>query len=168
VASAPATAADASAQEAADGYFSALAPAKYVLLTTFKWGRPPVSIPVRMVVQGDRAYFQAWSRSPAWKRLRRGSWVQVAPCTALGLYRYGPWLDATARLLDGEEAGQAARKLAGKHPGRPGGWTSLAHRLRGARLVHCELQPCGRAGAPGEQAPDLVVSPVVRPRRLGR
>jgi uncharacterized protein len=154
VVSAPAAAEDVSAQEAADGYFSALAPARYVLLATFKWGRTPVSSPVRMVVQGDRAYFRAWSRSPTGKRLRRGSWVQAAPCTALGLYRYGPWLDATARLLAGEEADRAARKLAREHPGRLGGLASLAHRLRGARPAHYELQPCARAGAPGGQAPD--------------
>ena len=73
--SAPATAEDASAQEAADGYFSALAPARYVLLATFKWGRTPVSSPVRMVVRGDRAYFRTWSRSPTGKRLRHNGWV---------------------------------------------------------------------------------------------
>jgi len=143
VASAPATAEDASAQEATDGYFSALAPARYVLLTTFRWGRTPVSSPVRMAVQGDRAYFQTWSRSPAWKRMLRNGWVQVAPCAAFGLYRYGPWLDATARPLAGEEASQAAKMLAREPPGRLGGLISLAHRLRGARPVHCELQPCG-------------------------
>jgi len=146
VALAPATAGDASAQEAADGYFSALAPAKHVLLTTFKWGRTPASSPVRMVVHGDRACFQAWSRSPASKRLRHNNWVQVAPCTALGLYRHGPWLDATARLLAGEEASQAASKLARQHPGRHGGLASLAYRLRGARPVHYELRPCEGAG----------------------
>jgi PPOX class probable F420-dependent enzyme len=143
VVSAPATAEDASAQEAADGYFSALVPAKYVLVTTFKWGRTPVSSPVRMMVQGDRAYFRAWSRSPAWKRLRHNNWVQVAPCTALGLYRRGPWLDATARMLAGEEAGRAAKRLAWEHLGRLGGLASLAHRLRGTQLVHYELQPAG-------------------------
>ena len=52
MASAPATAEEASAQQSADGYFSALVPAKYVLVTTFKWGRTPVSSPVRMVVRG--------------------------------------------------------------------------------------------------------------------
>jgi uncharacterized protein len=141
VASAPATAEDAPKREAADGYFSALAPAKNVLLTTFKWGRPPASSPVQLLVQGDRAYFRTWSLSPAWRRLRHNSWVQVAPCAALGLYRYGPWLDATARLLAGEEAGEAARKLAGERPGRLERLTSLAHRLLGARPAHYELQP---------------------------
>ena len=150
----PATAEDASAQETADGYFSPLASAKYVLLTTFRWGRTPVSTPVWVVVHGDRAYFQTWSASRTWKRLRHNDWVQVAPCTALGLYRYGPWLDATARLLTGEEASQAARKLARKHPGQHGGLTSLAYRIRGAQPVRYELQPCGRAGASGGQALD--------------
>ena len=103
----PATAEDAPAQETADGYFSPLAPAKYVLLAMFKWGRTPVATPARVVVHGDRAYFQTWSTSRTCKRLRHNDWVQVAPCAALGLYRYGPWLDATARLLAGEEAGQA-------------------------------------------------------------
>jgi PPOX class probable F420-dependent enzyme len=143
VASAPATAEEASAQQSADGYFSALVPAKYVLVTTFKWGRTPVSTPVRMMVQGDRAYFRAWSRSPAGRRLRHNSWVQVAPCTAFGLYRWGPWLDATARPLAGEEADRAARMLARERPGRLAGLASLVHRLRGARPVHCELQPAG-------------------------
>ena len=143
-----ATAEQASAQEAADGYFSPLAPAKRVLLATFKWGRTPVASPTRMVVHGDRAYFQTWSRSPAGKRLRNNDWIQVAPCAALGLYRYGPWLDATARLLAGEEASQAAGKLARQHPGQGGGLTSLAYRFRGAQTVHYELRPGGGAGAP--------------------
>jgi uncharacterized protein len=140
-----ATAEDASAQETADGYFSPLAPAKRVLLATFKWGRTPVASPTRMVVHGDRAYFRTWSKSPAGKRLRNNDWVQVAPCAALGLYRHGPWLDATARLLDGEEASQAARKLARQHRDRHGGLAALVYRFRGARPVHHELRPCGGA-----------------------
>ena len=155
-----ATAEDASAREAADGYFSPLAPAKRVLLAAFKWGRTPVASPTRMVADGDRAYFQTWSASATWKRLRHDSSVQVAPCAALGLYRYGPWLEATARLLTGEEARQAARKLARKHPGRPGGLTSLAYRVRGAQPVHYELQPRGGAGMPGAIPAD--------PARVGR
>lgn len=142
-----ATAEDAPAQEAADGYFSPLAPAGHVLLATFKWGRTPAAVPARVVAEGERAYFRTWSTSRTCKRLRDNDWVQVAPCAALGLYRYGPWLDATARLLDGEEAGHAAKKLAHEHPGQHGGLISLAYRLRGARPVHYELRPCGGADA---------------------
>ena len=150
----PATAEDASAQETADGYFSPLASARYVLLATFKWGRTPVFCPMRVVTDGDRAYFQAWSPSPTCKRLRHNDWVQVAPCTFLGLYRYGPWLDATARPLGGEQASQAARKLASKYPRLRGGLSSLAYRIRRAQPVHYELQPCGGADTPGGQASD--------------
>ena len=144
----PATAGDAPAQQALDGYFSPLAPARYVLLATFKWGRTPASSPVRVVVHGDRAYFRTWSTSRAAKRLRHTDWVQVAPGAALGLYRYGPWLDATARPLAGEEASQAARKLAREHPRQHGAMTSLAYRARGARPVHYELRPPGGAARP--------------------
>jgi hypothetical protein len=76
----------------------------------------------------------------------------VAPCTALGLYRYGPWLDATARRLEGEEASRAARRLERHHPGRPGGLARLTRRIRRARPVHYELRPHAGAGAPGGQA----------------
>jgi PPOX class probable F420-dependent enzyme len=154
VAPAPATAADAPPQEALDGYFAPLAVARHVLLTTFKWGRTPVSSPARLVAHGDRAYFQTRSRSRMDRRLRHNDWVQVAPGTALGLYRYGPWLDATARLLDGEEASQAARRLARHHPGRRGGLARLARRIRGARPVHYELRPRAGAGPPGGHAAD--------------
>jgi PPOX class probable F420-dependent enzyme len=154
VAPAPATAEDAPAQEALDGYFAPLAAARHVLIATFKWGRTPVFSPARLVAHGDRAYFQTWSRSSTGKRLRHNDWVQVAPCTALGLCRYGPWLDATARLLPGEEASQAARTLARHHPGRPGGLARLAGRIRGARPVHYELRPRAGAGAPAGPAAD--------------
>jgi PPOX class probable F420-dependent enzyme len=152
VAPAPATAEDAPAQEALDGYFAPLAAARHVLIATFKWGRTPVFSPARLVAHGDRAYFQAWSRSSTGKRLRHNDWVQVAPCAALGLYRYGPWLDATARPLAGEEASQAVEKLAREHPGRFGGLASLAYRLRRARPVQYELRPCGGAGPPSPRS----------------
>ena len=130
-------------ETAGDSYFSPLASAKHVLLTTIKWGRPPVSTPVRVAVASDgRAYFQTWSPSRTCQRLRHSDWVEITPCAVLGLYCYGPWLDATARPLTGEEASQAAKELASKHPGRHGGLTSLAYRIRGARLVHYELRPC--------------------------
>ena len=147
-----ATAVDAPAREAADGYFSPLALAKHVLLATFKWGRTPVASPTRIVVHGDCAYFQTWSRSAAGKRLRNNDWVLVAPCAALGLYRYGPWLDATARLLADEEASRAARELARQHPAQHGSLASLAYRFWGARPVHYELRPCGGASARADRA----------------
>jgi len=130
------------------GYFAPLASAKRVLLSMLTRPGPPVSAPVRVVVDGDRAYFLTWKPSRIRKHLRHAGWVQVAPCGMLGLCRYGPWLDAAPRLLDGEEAGEAARKLARKHPARPGRLGSLGYRLRGRQPVYYELQARAAAGSP--------------------
>ena len=108
-----------------DGYFASLAPAKYMLLTSFRWDGKPVATPLRVVVYGDRAYFQTGHPTSLSRRLRDGGWVQVAPCSAFGLIRYDLPLDATPRLLAGEEAGTAAAKLAGKYPG----WHRFLRRL---------------------------------------
>jgi PPOX class probable F420-dependent enzyme len=106
-------------QEAADdGYFAALAPARYMLLTTFKRNGTPVSAPVQGVTDGRRAYFRAWSQSGTVKRLRHTDAVQVTPCTVLGLCSFGPPINATARLLPGEKAGRVTGKLARKYPDR--------------------------------------------------
>ena len=75
-------------------YFASLAKAKYLRLTTFKRKGTPVSAPVPGIVDGDRAYFGAWSRSGTVRRLQHTDGVQVAPCSAMGLVSYGPPLDA--------------------------------------------------------------------------
>jgi PPOX class probable F420-dependent enzyme len=106
-----------------------------MLLTTFKRVGSPVSAPVRGLVDGDRAYFAAWSRSGTVKRLRHTDAVQVAPCTVLGLYSTAPSLEATARLLTGDEASRVAGKLADKYPARA--WRR--------QMVHYELLPCDAA-----------------------
>jgi len=134
-------AADRSRQpEAAGGsYFAPLASARYMLLTTFKRQGTPVSVPVRGIVDGDRAYFQAWNRSGHAKRLRRTDVVQVAPCTALGLYSNGPPRYATARRLPDGEASQVAGKLARKYPVQHRYLITWLHRARRWQMVHYEL-----------------------------
>jgi PPOX class probable F420-dependent enzyme len=126
--------------ETADGsYFAPLAKARYLLLTTFKPKGTPVSAHVPGIADGDRAYFRVWSRSGMVRRLQRTDGVQVAPCGALGLWSYGPPLDAAARPLAGEEARRVAGELARKYPARP-----LARLLRRAwrrRAVYYELLP---------------------------
>ncbi len=126
---------------AGGGYFAPLALAKYMLLTTFKPDGIPVSAAVHGVVDGDRAYFRAWSQSDTVKNLRHTDEVQVAPCTgaALGL-RLAPPLDAVARrLLPGEEASRVAGKLARKYPVRQRFLIPLLHRTRRWQMVHYEL-----------------------------
>jgi PPOX class probable F420-dependent enzyme len=104
-----------------------------------------------VVADGDRAYFQTWHRSAISKRLRHTDWVQVVPCSLLGLYSYGQALDATTRLLAGDEARRAAGLLSSDYSARHRFLAQLLRRLRRRQLVHYELQPDEPPEAPGEQ-----------------
>jgi uncharacterized protein len=125
-------------QEAADGYFGHLAPAKYMRLTTFNPDGIPVSTSVHGVVDGDGAYFRAWKQSGMAKRLRCTDEVQVTACTALGL-AVGPPLDAVARLLPAQKASWVAGKLARKYPFRQRFLIPLVHWTRRWQMAHYEL-----------------------------
>jgi PPOX class probable F420-dependent enzyme len=153
-------------EDAADGgYFAPLASAKSMLLTTFKPDSIPVTNRVHGVVDGDRAYFRAWSQSATVKNLRHTDEVQVAPCTALGLLSFGPPLDAVARLLTGEEASRVAGKPARKYPVRQRFLIPLLHRTRRGQMVQYELltyaaaaaMTCdrGASSVPGRSVTDL-------------
>ena len=125
-----------------------LASAKYLLLTSFNRDGAAQATPVRVLADGDRAYFRTSDASGVSKRLRHTGWVQVAPCMALGLCRTGPTVDATARLLADAEAGRAAERLAPKYPAWRRFLGSLAHRVSGRRAVYYELQPDEAAAEP--------------------
>ena len=140
--------------------FGPLAPAKYLLLTTFKQDGTPMAVPVRVVADGDRAYFGAWDASGTSKRLRRTDWVQVVACTALGMASFGPGTGATARLLAGEEASQAAERLAREQRAWRGFLSSLARRVTGRRIAYYELRPDETAKEPA--AAPAVTSRVLR------
>lgn len=125
-------------QEAADGYFGPLAPAKYLRLTTFKPDGLPVSTSVHGAVDGCRAYFRVWEQSDTANHLRHTDEVQVTGCTAAGL-AVGLPLDAIARRLPDEEAGRVAAELARKYPFRQRFVIPLVHRTRRWQMVYYEL-----------------------------
>jgi uncharacterized protein len=127
-------------EETADArYFAPLAEAGYLRLTTFKQKGTPVSAPVQGIVDGGRAYFRVWSQSGTAKRLQHIDGVQVAPCGALGLWSYGPPVDAAAQQLADEDARQVAGQLARKYPDRRGSLARLLRRARHRRMVYYEL-----------------------------
>jgi len=163
------TTTDSSGHEAVEGgSFVTLESAKYLLLTTFKPDGTPMAVPVRVVVDGDRAYFGAWDASGTSKRLRRTDWVQVVRCTPLGMASFGPRINATARLLAGEEAGQAAGRLASKHPAWRETVSSLARRVTGRQSVYYELRPDEAAQEPAP-APAVTARALrIRAGRTGR
>ena len=140
-----------------------LASAKYLLLTTFNRDGAPLATPVRVLADGDRAYFRTSDASGTSKRLRRNDWVQVAPCTVLGICRTGPTVDATARLLADAEASRAAELLEARYPGWRRLLSSLAHRVTRRRTVYYELQPDETVAEPAA-APAATAFPA----RMGR
>jgi len=70
------------------------------------------------MVEGNRAYFGAGSRSGTVKRLQRDPTVQVTACDAMGMVSYGQPMYAALRLLTGQEASQVAAQLARRYPVR--------------------------------------------------
>ena len=143
-----------------------LASAKYLLLTSFNRDGAALASPVRVLADGDRAYFRAADGSGLSKRLQRTDWVQVSPCTVLGVCRTGPTVDATARMLVDDEASWAAAQLGPKYPAWRRFLGSLAHRVTGRQVVYYELQPDEAAEEPG--VPPAVTVPVRKraPARL--
>jgi PPOX class probable F420-dependent enzyme len=160
VSSRPATTDSSGHETTQDGRFVTLESAKYLLLTTFNQDGTPMAVPVRVVVDGDRAYFGVWEASGTAKRLRHTDWVQVVRSTPLGMASFGPRVNATARLLAGQEAGQAAERLARARPAWRGFIRSLAGRVTGRQTAYYELRPDEAAKEPAP--PPTVTARVVR------
>ena len=158
---------------AGNGKPAPLASAKYLLLTSFNRDGAALATPVRALAVGDRAYFRTSATSGLSKRLRRTDWVQVSPCTVLGVCRTGPTVDATARLLAGDEAGWAAAQLAPRYPAWRRFLGSLARRVTGRQAVYYEVQPDETAAAPAvaaqaRQRATVRLVPASAGRRSGR
>ena len=82
---------------------------KYISLETFKKNGQGVKTPVWFVLHKNAFY--AYTEADSWKvkRIRNNPRVRVAVCTVRGAIK-GPWLDATASLVEGDER-LAADKL---------------------------------------------------------
>jgi PPOX class probable F420-dependent enzyme len=110
-----------------------------VLLTSFRRDGTPVGTPVSLAVDGDRAYVRSPGNAWKVKRIQRNPRVELAPCTARGRVT-GPGIPAQARVLDGDEARQAARALRRKHPFLQGVAVPLAHRLMRCGTAYFEVR----------------------------
>lgn len=155
----PSTTGSSGKETAEGGRFVPLESARYLLLTSFKRDGTPVAVPVRAVVDGDRAYFGVRDSSATSERLRRTDWVQVVKCTALGMVSFGSKVNAIARPLTGEEADRAAGRLARRHRV----WRDWARRVTGWRTAYYELRPDAVEKEPA--APPAVTARVVRTRQ---
>ena len=120
--------------------FEAVRDARTILLITYKRDGTPVGTPVSLAFKGDRAFFRSYDKAWKTKRLRNNPQVQVAASTFRGR-RTGPFIDARATLLAGEQARIAARALARRHRLLQAVLVPLIHRLRHDQTMHYELRP---------------------------
>lgn len=74
----------------------------YISLETFKKNGQGVKTPVWFVLHGNVFYVYTEATSGKVKRIRNNPRVRVAVCNMRGDVK-GPWIDATATLIDGEE-----------------------------------------------------------------
>jgi PPOX class probable F420-dependent enzyme len=82
---------------------------KYISLETFKKNGQGVKTPIWFVLHKNAFYVYTEADSWKVKRIRNHPRVRVAVCNMRGAIR-GPWLDATASLVEGDER-LAADKL---------------------------------------------------------
>ena len=120
--------------------FDAFAKRRTALLTTYKRDGTAVATPVTIAVDGDRAFVRTWDSAWKAKRMRNNPAVLVAPSTVRGRAT-GPAIGARSRLLDGQEAKDAARAIAHRQPLLQGLLVPVAHRLMRYRTLHYELTP---------------------------
>ena len=82
---------------------------KYISLETFKKNSQGVKTPTWFVLHENAFYVYTEADSWKVKRIRHNPRVRVAVCSVRGDIK-GPWLDATASLVEGDER-LAADKL---------------------------------------------------------
>ena len=82
---------------------------KYISLETFKKNGQGVKTPVWFVLHQNAFYVYTEADSWKVKRVRNNPRVRVAVCNMRGTIK-GPWLDATASVVEGDER-LAADKL---------------------------------------------------------
>jgi uncharacterized protein len=75
---------------------------KYISLETFKKNGQGVKTPAWFALHKNALYVYTEADSWKVKRIRNDTRVRVAVCNIRGDIK-GPWLDATASLVDGEE-----------------------------------------------------------------
>jgi len=109
-----------------------------ILLTSYKRDGSPVSTPVSVAFDGDRAFFRTYDKAWKVRRLRRNPEVELVPCTFRGRAAGQP-VRARATLLDEDQASVAAAALARRHPVLQGVLVPLAHRLKKYQTLHYEL-----------------------------
>jgi len=86
----------------------------YISLESFRRTGQGVATPVWFAEEQGILYVYSEAASGKIKRIRNNPRVRIAPCDARGSLR-GDWVEATARILDGDEARHADDLLNAKY-----------------------------------------------------
>ena len=97
-----------------DSRLGQFADQKYISLQTFRKSGQGVKTPVWFVLHNNAFYAYTEADSGKVKRIRNNPRVQVAVCTMRGDVK-GPWLDATASIVEGDERAAADKLLDRKY-----------------------------------------------------
>jgi PPOX class probable F420-dependent enzyme len=97
-----------------DTAWASLAQGRYLNLESLRRDGRAVRTPLWFAAEGTTLFVYSRSDAGKIKRLRREPRCRIAACDMRGTPT-GPWLDAQARLLDGEEAEAAMRLLDRKY-----------------------------------------------------
>jgi PPOX class probable F420-dependent enzyme len=87
---------------------------KFVNLESYRRSGRAVRTPVWFVESDGRLYVRTAEDAGKVKRIRRNRKVRVAACDYRGRLK-GEWVEAAARIVEGEEAERANRLLQGKY-----------------------------------------------------
>ena len=87
---------------------------KYLSLESFRKNGQGVATPIWFAEDSGILYAYSEAGAGKVKRIRNNPRVRVAPCDARGRLE-GEWVEAQARIVDGDEAGRAERLLAEKY-----------------------------------------------------
>ena len=97
-----------------DAKLAQFADQKYISLETFKKNGQGVKTPIWFVLHTNALYVYTEADSWKVKRIRNNPRVRVAVCNMRGNIK-GPWLDATASLVEGDERFAADKLLDRKY-----------------------------------------------------
>jgi PPOX class probable F420-dependent enzyme len=86
----------------------------YLSLMSFRKSGPGVATPVWFAEEGDEFFAYSEADAGKIKRIRNNPRVRIAPCDMRGRLR-GEWVEARARILEGEEARRADELLNAKY-----------------------------------------------------
>ncbi|MHB8135394.1 MAG: PPOX class F420-dependent oxidoreductase [Anaerolineaceae bacterium] len=112
---------------------------QYLNLETFRKNGNGVKTPVWFVEDGDSLFVRTEATSGKVKRIRNHQQVHIAPCKMDGAI-LGDWIEASTRIVQGEEIDRKVDNLLGKKYGLMKIMFSLASSLRGRKYSIIEIK----------------------------